>query len=672
MSARILLAILVCHLCVARRVSAEPSLVWISSPVLPGQTVLAQGVGLTTGLQLELCPQESLGSSPACDVVSALTVAADGSSLKFTLPATLPLQPLGVRLHGTPAMLWLNAPRVMLAIGEQAAAFGAVPGDVLRISGHGLAFGGPQGCAAYLGRPGLMLPAPPILTLQSLVKGAANTHKIPARHATCNSALFDIPLIVPAGDYQITLTSDLPCSVPVPINTGDAFRIVAAAWTPNTQLSADNETALRSALQVATQWGGALITLCGNCEITLGTTLSLPNNTVLEGQSSTRLVWTASAQSPLSPVIGLAPSGSASVRVGLRHLTIVVRAASSSVVDWTQTVDSFVENVGITIEDSLLSGALAMGPCFTMQQASSLRLVNNTCTHGGNCSLMSWPHNTAIYTSDAHGLVVSNNTFMCLCQGYSFDSSSQVSITGNRWTSLGKLLSEGSGMSTFRTGVLEHVYFGNNTVIGNPSAVKRFESFTFDGPGGRYFGFFTAVSPDGRVLTISQKITPSKWLPCINLSLVVLAGTGMGTTARVTSCGQNTIVLRDPLPIALATAEQKNPSLLTVAPYRGMAVFEGNFFINGTTFQYYGAGIHLVTAANKFQHFGNVGSWGLWYQVRLAATFWCFPFGFVALSTHVVSLTPLFLFFFSPYSLALTRLFPSFFLLLLAVLLWLC
>ena len=99
----------------------------------------------------------------------------------------------------------------------------------------------------------------------------------------------------------------------------------------------------------------------------------------------------------------------------------------------------------------------------------------------------------------------------------------------------------------------------------------------------------------------------------------MVAGDGLGAVGRVATYTTNTIVLRQPLPIRPTLNGPSGPgsaaaSLLTAGPFRGWAVFEGNSFLDGTTFQFYGAGTHLYTSGNYFENFGNVGSWGLFYQ----------------------------------------------------------
>lgn len=85
-----------------------------------------------------------------------------------------------------------------------------------------------------------------------------------------------------------------------------------------------------------------------------------------------------------------------------------------------------------------------------------------------------------MYMGNVTGANIQDNTFTCRCQSFSFDSITNTIITGNKWTSVGNL-SDGNGISSFTTRVSENVRFARNTIIGNPEATKRFESFTFDG-----------------------------------------------------------------------------------------------------------------------------------------------------------------------------------------------
>eukprot|EP00037_Helgoeca_nana_P012717 m.115967 g.115967 ORF g.115967 m.115967 type:complete len:152 (+) comp21606_c0_seq1:2269-2724(+) len=49
-------------------------------------------------------------------------------------------------------------------------------------------------------------------------------------------------------------------------------------------------------------------------------------------------------------------------------------------------------------------------------------------------------------------------------------------------------------------------------------------------------------------------------------------------------------------------------------PFRGHMAFEGNVFVNGTTFQFFGAGVDCAVVNSSFDTFSRVSPWGLWYQ----------------------------------------------------------
>jgi len=115
-----------------------------------------------------------------------------------------------------------------------------------------------------------------------------------------------------------------------------------------------------------------------------------------------------------------------------------------------------------------------------------------------------------------HDGLFSNNSVLCYCQGHSTDSSQRVVFDGNAVWSLGPS-SQGSGFSTFsspqvrqavRRGiaqchgtapsqVLEHIYVGRSIDVGNPAATKRYESMTFDGPGGSVSSAVASLSSNG-------------------------------------------------------------------------------------------------------------------------------------------------------------------------------
>ena len=450
-------------------VSSAARLHWASSPALPNQTVAVQGQDLGgngSSLDLWLCvgtadPQPS--NTSRCQTVDPLAVAGDGSSLKLLLPAALPMDTYSLLWpNNAPAGGWhtlpINSATVFFAVGSGGWPLQVAPGGTLRVVGHSLAFGGPRGCASYLGLPTPSASAEVQLLLSAALPSTALPElRLTAAWASCHAALFSIPPDLPQGTYTARFLSDLPSAEPTSLlpssnassgtpPTGPSLLAVQQDnWTPSLQLQVDSADGLRAALAQAQRTaGGAVIGFRPNTQIVLTSTLVLPNNTVVQGLGSgVQFVWSPRAGLPLMPVVGLNGTWpGAPWRVGLSQLGFSVAGPTSATVNWmAPTVASFVTQVSITLQPSATGGPV--GPCFQVSGGTGLRLESNTCVHGGNCSALSWPHNTAFYASLLTGATVVNNSFLCYCQGYSFDSSSFLYIVGNRWESLGND-SEGS------------------------------------------------------------------------------------------------------------------------------------------------------------------------------------------------------------------------------------
>lgn len=194
---------------------------------------------------------------------------------------------------------------------------------------------------------------------------------------------------------------------------------------------------------------------------------------------------------------------------------------------------------------------------------------------------------------------------------------------------------------------MENVYFGRGVDIGNPSATKRWESMTYDGPGGLYYGWIlnSTLTPDGKsqVLSTTFPATVDKYLGPIGLQVAVLDGAGIGQVSRVTAVNgaRNAWTVSPPFAVPLAT----NNSVITIIPHRGPSVFEGNAYLQDTTFQVWDVVLHrcwtcsfkllclwdmcvcppspqlfgtaydVVAAGNFMQNTsGGFQAWGLWYQ----------------------------------------------------------
>jgi len=192
-------------------------------------------------------------------------------------------------------------------------------------------------------------------------------------------------------------------------------------------------------------------------------------------------------------------------------------------------------------------------------------------------------------------------------------------------------------MSSFG-GPLEHIYEGRHTEVANADpAVRKYESFTLDGPGGAYTGTFAGASSDGtdggpQVLTLAAPArAPGPWDNTVSAwvggSAAVVFGPGLGATARVAAVTPDNATfhtarvwtLDPPLIGAVAGA-----SIVAINPHRGGMIFEGSTYINSTTFQLWAQAVDVVVAGVTFVNVsGDLRNWPLQYQCPWTDGFPC-------------------------------------------------
>lgn len=172
-----------------------------------------------------------------------------------------------------------------------------------------------------------------------------------------------------------------------------------------------------------------------------------------------------------------------------------------------------------------------------------------------------------------------------------------------------------NGFSSFESPYeMSRVYGADNSYVGNPSAIKRYESWTFDGPGSWAAGNASSYSVNATgtaFLTVSPAVNSSMQHFSSGMLVAIMQGTGIGQTARaVGNPAANVFELDAPLAVPPAA-----DSFISVAGFKGQMVWERNTWINGTTVQLFGTAIDVVFNGNTFVNMtaGLLG-WGRTYQ----------------------------------------------------------
>lgn len=360
---------------------------------------------------------------------------------------------------------------------------------------------------------------------------------------------------------------------------------------------------------VAAASGGATIFVpAGTYYMGGGTRLLFPNVTgatvalVGAGMDNTTILWqTGSGQVQGAPVTG---AGSVSSFI-LANLTLqcntpIVPQGATPLVSIQSTNASWASlySVRLVYDLSLMPGWAASN-AFFVNSVPGVSIVDSYVIMAGACT-GNWPLNTAFYVDNGTDFSMVRTRVEAGCQGWSISSSSRIFMIDNAFVATGED-SEGQGFLAS----VDRLYFGNNTNTGNWAATERWESMTYDGPGGWYNGTVagSSLSPDGQSegVMLAAPLTcrvpgPNNCLPEGSV-VAVIRGTGTGQLRRyIGNNGTQSITVSPPFDPPLVPGD----SYLTITWHRGGATFEGNTYTNGTVFQFYGSAQDTIVAGNTF------------------------------------------------------------------------
>ena len=186
---------------------------------------------------------------------------------------------------------------------------------------------------------------------------------------------------------------------------------------------------------------------------------------------------------------------------------------------------------------------------------------------------------------------------------------------------------DGNGFASFGSPrVSERISWSRNTYLGmfdghnEPDAKDSYphEVFTSDGTGGAYAGPLASDVEYGSTNVVLPKKADQTWE---GAAVAVLSGPGAGQVRRVVSASGNTYVVDRPWDFTLqGPASGIGGSIITIVPYVGKIIMEGNLAKNSTTIQVFGSGFDSIYAGNTLEYFygnENCHPAGLWAMAVL-------------------------------------------------------
>ncbi len=545
-----------------------PSVYWVSKPVLPGETLLVAGAGLS-GAIATFCVD------PACQ--QTVPNGANASAWDRSVQATLPVECssgcyLRIVGSGGATSVQVNAPDVAWSPAAE-------QGGLLRVFGRSLAWD--TGTCVNSARPPKAVP-----TTKLKILGSGQDAAVPAASATCYEASFRLPQEIGPGLHAFAVLTSWGISenFTVLITTARAF--------PTTIIDVENDHSgnLTDAVQAARKLSGTrpIHIQLGSKNYSLTASIAMPNNTAVVGSVTGSSVLDFAL--PLDTPPACHPSGNpvhpghrcdnqgvgcdclisavfgAGSHWGVHNLTLVLTSSPPGAAAlWVPPSSSGAKINGLNIQlmqDNITNNAI-------YYQGAQFEFGYNTITQRGACwynGPNSGPHQwggtnkAAMIADGARGGWIHHNRIYWNCGGWGIlDKSERIILEDNHMqcTEMNNqtdgVIEGGSGMPMWdgyrqvqsrfwsvarnnfsrpamngacdnRTSVPGYSHVNCSEEDGAHQNWKQRETLTTDGSGEFGHGFIT--NQDGARVTIrwSALVQP----PFESASLIVIAGNGLG------------------------------------------------------------------------------------------------------------------------------------------------
>lgn len=578
---------------------AAPTIFWYNDPVGPDDSVIVTGDDLAgvTKVEIELRPAPSDGSAaePVTRTVEALQ--ATPASVKFTLPADLPVGAYGFRLLSGDDVAEgvLNLPTVYWIQGD--AGQRATPGHWLRIFGRNIWRN--DRARLELSRDG-------------------QTRAVAAdpERADLWDARFPLPADLAPGTYALRLSNgDGAREIGSVVIADSAKPANSSALNPRDfgaigDGTSDDTAALQKALDAAGAAGGGTV-LVPPGRYLVSDTLSIPDHVDLAGVATGRvnLIWPDATRGLEAHITGLRD-------FSVRALTIYASNHGNIIVGGLADGRPAPGAGNIAITDVRIRASAFRGHMTPEQTFERVRELGAR-----------FPRTVASISLSGSDIRVQNNDVVGSGAALVLISASDVIVAGNRlrngrygWYSLTgcrrvifedndiaalDLQGTGGGPNTLdRDGIVsENMLFRGNT-FHDIYGWDR-EALTTDGPKGFYFGAVEDET-DGRLRlldTMWRKLPFNTWK---GAALFVVDGKGVGQWAQIADAQPDaedgpSVTLEH----ALAIAPDATSRVTIVPMQRNYLIIDNDFVDTGVAAQTYGTALDHVFAGNRSTRTGG-------------------------------------------------------------------
>jgi hypothetical protein len=569
---------------------AAPVALWVSDPVLPGQTVLVFGDGFTGCKSVHV---ERLPDSPgARDLRADVPVLQAGpKSVKFLLPSSMPdgVFRATVRSDFGSVSALIDRPQVLWAQGDYGS--NATPGGFVRIVGKCLCNPDKQIRVRLTGRDGVHTLAPTL-----------------AQQFTAQAR---IPQSLLPGTYQLTVSSGsggvAAFSAPIPFSVVPArpqAPAVVDVALPESDAVTDTAS-LQSALDRAGAHGGTVRLPAGRWMLSDG--LSIPKNVSLQGagMDRTALCWQDSEMPPHALITG-------KDHFAVRDLSMyAINYVHGIVADQDLPTSGFVAIERVRMRLDPFRGHLStdeVNARFLQAQKNStgggdsLRLGGEDVVVEG-CDI--YGAGRCLYLSRASGADIHDNTLYNGRWGWYCLSGNNGVIFENNSITGGDLMSTGGGLNCLDGAtVSQNVYYAGNT-LKNMFGWDR-EAMTTDAGGAAYYG--TVASATGTKVEFATDVDWKRdWT---GAGVFVLGGAGQGQYRQIVHTDGRDVTVDKPWQIPLDSS-----SVITVTMVQRNYIFVNNSFADaGVAIQMYGSSIGNIAYGNTSARTAGFHNFGMNYD----------------------------------------------------------
>ena len=568
---------------------SSPAIIWASSPVAPGETVLLQAGNLSTKAKVQIVRMKDGDAGNVKSNIELIGLKwTDAQVLhqteytfKFLIPPTWKKGIYACRIVDgdmTSDPVFLNSPNCWWIQGDLGES--SSPEGWVHLAGNSLNF-----------KEGK--------TTIQLVDQIGKSISLPVDYANQFNVKALLPAKVPTGTYNVWIHNGYGGE-----NSWESCgELVVKKDHPAPSTVFNVKTlGLENALeQVKINKGGILYFPRG--EYHVSKTLMIPDNTILRGERKdlVSIYWLDKPEERYSLIYGN--------KFAIEDLTLYCQNQYNAFIR-AEKGEFRMDNVRIRANHMYMLGRAQDGVNFRGRKLNGKEESEATALHLNglksfsitNCDILAGTIGMRFWNS-TYG-VFRNNRVQYGRRAFTCECSNQLIFENNNFEGH-DMGATGNDVATFFGNRQENVLFNNNR-FANAYGLDR-ELITFDATGGAYFGHFKTIS--GKKLLLAKDPLFKRYAPNptngVDMAACILKGKGMGQYRRIVKHSGRDWEIDEPW-----TVDPDETSILSIVPFRGRILITNNRFEDGGTVQLYGMSIENIVSGNTGTRMNGFTAWG--------------------------------------------------------------